>query len=111
MADASTVVAKPLKSAPTITTGSSSSHLASQIAAPASAKANAGRCTSLARAVRIPHAAVMPMSSRPGTMPPMNRSSIGDCATMPYRIRGSAGGSSRPSEPDAVSRPSENFSP
>jgi hypothetical protein len=45
--------------------------------------------------------------SRPGTRPARNRSSMGVSATTPYRITGSEGGNSRPSEPAAVTRPSE----
>ena len=51
-----------------------------------------------------------PVISTPGSNPPMKRSSIGCCDTMPYRMSGSAGGSSNPSDPDAVRRPSENRS-
>jgi hypothetical protein len=47
----------------------------------------------------------MAVRRMPGRMPPMNRSSMGICATTPYRMSGSDGGRSNPSEPDAVSRP------
>ena len=40
----------------------------------------------------------------------MNRFSGAVWATMAYRMSGIAGGSSSPSEPDAVSRPTENRS-
>jgi len=42
--------------------------------------------------------------------PPRNSFSIGTSATMPYKMSGNAGGNKRPKEPEAVSKPSENFS-
>ena len=104
----STSVAKPLKSTPRTTNGIVSSHFAFQSADRSSGHPKSCRPAPVAMPSRMPQAAVIPTSSRPGRMPATNRSSGATCATIAYRIRGIAGGNSRPSDPDAVSRPSEN---
>ena len=83
---------------------------AAQSADHASAVSNIWRPAPETRPSRTPHPAISEVSSSPGRMPPMKRSSIGICATTPYRISGSDGGSRSPSDPDAVSNPSENRS-
>src|SRR5579872_232716 len=109
-AAASVNVPKPPKSPMIMITGSISSHLAVQIADAACVKEKGSLTASHCSPLRMPTAATQVIISSSGRIAPVNKRGSGVCEYTQYKMAGTLVGNSRPSEPEAVSKPIEKFS-
>src|SRR5271165_3172510 len=109
-AAASVSVPNPPKSPTIMITGSSNSHFAFQIAVAACLGENGSRTTSCFNPMWIPTTATQLIINSSGRIAPVNKRGSGVCEYTQYRIAGMLVGNSSPSEPDAVSKPTEKFS-